>query len=188
MSETIGKLPWSSLSCEWLADTFPSECPDDGSVTALLFAPILASTYWLISLQQLAVYPASSSMPKGWLIEPPRELPPSPHHPPLSSLQSIVLSRRKVVELSILCSTLLFIHMTYSRWQQRRRLVRRSTENMATADFPPKKEGQRSWLYTKFSITVALLCVALRLGSDSPFLSVSVFASTLRLQYPASAL
>ncbi|KAG8873529.1 hypothetical protein FRB98_008907, partial [Tulasnella sp. 332] len=157
----------------WMTDVRDySDCPDDGSVTALLFAPVLASTYWLISLQQLAAYPTSNSIPKGWLIEPPRELPPSPHHPPLSSLQSIVLSRRKLVELSVLCSTLLFIHMTYSKWQQRRRLVRHSSKTAAVNEFPPKKEGRRSWLYTKFSVIATLLCLALRLTSDIPFLSV----------------
>ncbi|KAG9005079.1 hypothetical protein FRB93_009948 [Tulasnella sp. JGI-2019a] len=161
----------------WMTDSRDySDCRDDGSLTGLLFAPILTSTYWLISLQQLAQHPTSSSVPAHWLIEPPRELPASSFHPPLSSLQSIVLSRRKLVELSIVCSTVLFMHMTYSRWQKYRRLARRDSENASSREFPPKKEGRRSWLYTKFSVTATLLCVLLRMASETE-VPVSVFAT-----------
>jgi len=145
----------------------------------------VVSTLLLLTLND-SVHPTPTTgspnvyLPKHWLVEPPLQLPPSTSHPHYNALQSLLLSRISLVQLSTLCSVVLFLHMSASRlmrWTVSESSSRRlpspppSSHNLSTyyseeerdkartLGWIPKSEMRRTWLYSIFcvSLTVALL-------------------------------
>lgn len=153
-------------------------------MTALLLPPIITSTLWYLSLKQREQDPFSSPIPSHWLIESPRELPPSPHHSTSAALLSVVHSRKNLVDLSILCSAILLTHVSCSTWCRRRQRSVQTTTGILVEDVPPKAEGRRTWLYTRFSVLVSSTFFGLRLLSNVFSAVILPSTSTSQIQTP----
>jgi dolichol kinase len=122
--------------------TIQRENQDDGYLTALLIGPLAGSCLLYISSKQAAS--TSSPVPPHWRIEPPDTLPP----PSLSPTLSLLLSRRNLVELTILCSFILVAHFCASAARES------STPEEKDGGWVPKKESRRFGLYFVFASLV----------------------------------
>ncbi|KAG8935523.1 hypothetical protein FRC02_007882 [Tulasnella sp. 418] len=158
------------MSYIWMSDARDyRQCPDDGSVTALLFVPLVASTLLHLSLSRSS----ASTYPSNWYIEAPKELLPSPYHTHVTASEALVLSRRNLVQLSTFCSFILFSHISAWRWKRSRcptsSLYPNALAIAINGALPtpedsliPRNEVKRSWLYTKFCLLLTFVALLIR--------------------------
>ncbi|KIK96459.1 hypothetical protein PAXRUDRAFT_32371 [Paxillus rubicundulus Ve08.2h10] len=134
------------------------ECPDDGALTGLSFAPLISIALLYSSLRQ-AASPDSKLMSRDWLIEIPRTL--ENARAPLSPLDALILSRRSLVDYATLCSFILLVHIFSSSWYESRYRRRRSVPEGERGSVP-RSEMRRTWTYWIYSYVVTLVVVCVR--------------------------
>ena len=122
---------------------------DDGYFTALLIGPGLAASM----LYQTTIL-SSQALPyrsPSWLIEPPytSELTPS-------ALTALMYSRRALVQLTTLCSSLLLVHLIASGIRQR------YFSNAGRCDTVPQSEVRRTFLYCALMSFTTIALIAFR--------------------------
>lgn len=138
------------------------DAADDGILTGLLGGPFVASALLWLAMRSVGDLGATG-MPPNWLIEPPKVL--STKEGSLNAAQAVLISRRNLVSLSTLCSTILIVHVCASRVTEARH--RRKVQVPAgELHHVPRKESRRSYLYVLFTISVTLwvLCVKIVLA------------------------
>ena len=124
-----------------------SESLDDGILTALLLAPTITAAMLYASGSYESV--TENLLPPSWLIEKSATLP----KPQLTTADALRLSRRNLVQLTILCSCILLVHVCASLY-----LTTRHTAEQ----WIPKNEMRRTGRYVLFTFQVALGAVAIR--------------------------
>ncbi|OCH95472.1 hypothetical protein OBBRIDRAFT_831028 [Obba rivulosa] len=129
--------------------------------------------------------PRGPLLPPNWLVEPPTLLPESAH----SAIDSLLLSRRYLVNLSTFCATILLVHVCAS-WVTEARHRRRVRVPDGEVNSVPRKEVRRTYLYILFTVSVTLwvLCVRiafkeLRLGLWQNMSYFEVVMSSLFYQF-----
>ena len=107
-----------------------------------------------------AASPDSGLLPRGWLIEAPRVL--TNARSPLSALQALILSRRGLIDYAVLCSIILVVQILASSWYEARYRQRWSVPEGERGSVP-RKEVRRTWLYTAFSLVLAIVVLCLKI-------------------------
>ncbi|KAJ7593538.1 hypothetical protein C8J56DRAFT_500602 [Mycena floridula] len=131
------------------------ESADDGIVTGLLFGPIIASALLYSSLSQ-----QHSLLPDTWRIESPSVIMNTKR--PFTAIEALILSRFNLLDLSTLCSTILLFHTCASWWLESRYRDLNGDGPDGERRSVPRKEGQRSWYYIMFTVSVSLSLVAIK--------------------------
>lgn len=139
-------------------DTLHRPCLDDG-VSIGLTLPSLIAVALLLSAQRKAAIPGSELLPRGWLIEAPRICANRPQ--PLSALSALVLSRRSLVDYATLCSLILVVQILASSWYEARHRRHRNVPEGERGSVP-RSESLRVWLYSIFSLGLALILVSVK--------------------------
>ncbi|GJJ08274.1 hypothetical protein Clacol_002484 [Clathrus columnatus] len=129
------------------------DAPDDGAITALLLAPLIA-TGMLIDSEYKLRSPHPDLLPKGWVIESPPTLPQTRH--PFTALEALVQSRRNLVQLMSLSSMILLVHFYASRRSQTKQ-----TNGSETG--LPKTEGSKTMSYVGFTCIVTAAALSLKM-------------------------
>lgn len=129
---------------------------DDGILSAVLLGPIIAAAELYSSLKSSS---SGKLLPETWCIESLTILPQSPNS--LTAAQALVLSRRNLLDLATLCSTLLLVHVCASWWKEasQRRVGVPDTERASV----PRSEMRRTWLYILFTFLVSMLMFGFRM-------------------------
>ena len=132
------------------------DCTDDGVLTALLLGPLISCACYRVTSQLASsLSPSTSPLPTHWLIEPPIV---QPKPDALSPIESLLLSRRALVQLSSLTSSLLLVHLICSRlYEARQRAWKHAPEGERAS--VPRSEWQRSKLYIVFGFATAIATV-----------------------------
>lgn len=135
---------------------------DDGVLSALLIGPIISTACLHLSSRLLVSLPADGNpLPSSWLIEPPRSLGGYSALPHPTPLESLVLARRALVQLSTLCSAMLLVHLTASRWFEAHHRARHNVPEGERASVP-RSEWRRNKLYIIFGLAVSAGMLAAR--------------------------
>ncbi|KAI0784170.1 hypothetical protein C8Q75DRAFT_724975 [Abortiporus biennis] len=144
---------------------------DDGILTGLLGGPFVSAALLYLSLRSSQLSPQPSPLPSSWLIEPPTTLPNT--LTPLTALEALLLSRRNLLDLSTVCSTILIIHVAASKVTEDRHR-RKTNVPLGELSHVPRKESRRTYLYALFAIssTLWILCVRIFL---SEFLKLGIW-------------
>lgn len=80
---------------------------------------------------------------------------------PLSALEALILSRRGLIDYASLCSFILVVQILASSCYEARYRHRRSVAEGERGSVP-RKEMLRTWLYTAFSLVLALVVLCLK--------------------------
>lgn len=161
------------------------DCPDDGALTGLSFAPLISIALLFSSLRQSALA-NPTSLPPDWLIEAPQIL--EHAHAPLSALDALILSRRSLVDYATLCSFILLAQIFSSSWYEARF---RRARNMPEGErgSVPRSEARRTWTYWTYSYVLTLVVLFVRhlLASNNINLWQSEYSPTVRIRssYPS---
>ncbi|KAF9237618.1 Fph type histidine kinase [Melanogaster broomeanus] len=152
------------------------ECPDDGALTGLSFAPLISIALLYSSLRQAASRDPSL-LPRDWLIEAPRVLEGARA---LSALDALILSRRSLVDYATLCSFILIVQISSSSWYEARYRRKRSVSEGERGSVP-RSEMRRTWTYWIYSyvLTLVVLCVRYLLACNH----ISVWQSSVFYQF-----
>lgn len=136
---------------------------DDGMLFGLLTGPLMSAALLYLSEKAAAANPPLDPLPQSWIIEPPRVLNGTAH--PLTALQALILSRRNLVDMATVCSTILIVHVIAS-WMTERRHRRKLKVPEGEVSSVPRKEGRRTYLSVLFTVSVSLwvLCVRIALA------------------------
>lgn len=125
---------------------------DDGVLTALLLAPLI-STACYYAIDHI---PEGRILPPSWLIEEPATL---LRPNAWSVLESLKHSRRALVQLSSLTSSLLLVHLCASRLYEGYHRFRKTVPESERASVP-RRGWLRMRLYVLFSILTSLSTLA----------------------------
>ena len=82
--------------------------------------------------------------------------------PKLTQAEALVISRRALVDLATICSTILLIHVCASWWKEAQ--VRKDGLPETERASVPRSEMRRLRLYIVFGLAVSLAVVAMRAG------------------------
>ncbi|KAF8591093.1 hypothetical protein K439DRAFT_1656912 [Ramaria rubella] len=153
----------------WMSDTRNYRDSDDGTLTALLLGPLVATALLIVSETMAgSSSPPSTPLPEAWLIEEPAVLANVRH--PLSALEALLCSRRNLVQLMSLSSGILLVHLFASRNTQKKHPPRPLfTENVFEKPWLSKGEGSRFMSYVGFTAILtagALLLKALFVNAE----------------------
>lgn len=134
---------------------------DDGLLTGLLLGPLIASGLLITALRQqghISANPDYKLLPAAWRIEAPIIL--NDHVLPISVIEALVLSRRNLVNIATVCSTILLAQVVASWWYESRYVLARNAPEGERASVP-RREGRKLALYVLFMLgsTFAALCV-----------------------------
>lgn len=129
-------------------------CPDDGLLTGLLTGPMLSAALLYVAERQLEAA-GDDLLPPSWLIKP--LLSDLDAH---SILESLVISRRNLVDMSSLCAAFLLVQVfaswSYEWW----------TRGPNTPDGErtsvPRSEGRRAFLSIAFTICSTVVALMVR--------------------------
>lgn len=130
---------------------------DDGVLTALLL-PLVISTAVYHSLYRI---PENNLLPPLWLIEAPVTL---PRPDAWGVLKSLKHSRRALVQLSSLTSSLMLVHLCASRLYEGYHRFRKTVPESERASVP-----RREWLRTRLYVIFATLTSLAALGTKALF-------------------
>ncbi|KAH9928691.1 uncharacterized protein B0H18DRAFT_1084426 [Fomitopsis serialis] len=127
---------------------------DDGMLFGLLTGPLMSAALLYLSEKAAAATPPLDPLPQSWIIEQPKVLDGSNH--PLTALQALVLSRRNLVDMATVCSTIIIVHVIAS-WMTERRHRRK---------LKVPRANRRTYLSILFTVSVSLwvLCVRIALS------------------------
>lgn len=135
---------------------------DDGVLTALLMPVIIGAANLYVSLKSLlSGGPDATPLPYWWRIEEPVSL--TKYGPKKTVMQSLVLSRRNLLQQATFCSFLLLLHLTASRQLESRHRARKRTPDEERGSVP-RKEARRTRYYILFVISTSLASLGLRWG------------------------
>ncbi|TFY53040.1 hypothetical protein EVJ58_g9671 [Rhodofomes roseus] len=136
---------------------------DDGMLFGLLTGPLMSAALLYLSEKAAAESPPLDPLPQSWIIERPNVLDGSTY--PLTALQALVLSRRNLVDMATVCSTILIVHVIAS-WMTERRHRRKLKVPEGEVSSVPRKETRRTYLSVLFTLSVSLwvLCVRIALS------------------------
>ncbi|KAG8213069.1 Fph type histidine kinase [Butyriboletus roseoflavus] len=134
------------------------DCPDDGVLTGLSFAPLISIALLFSSLHQTAS-PNPGVLLPDWLIEAPRIL--QHARAPLSVLDALILSRRSLVDYATLCSFILLIQIFSSSWYEARYRRGRNVPEGERGSVP-RSEARRTWTYWIYSYVLTLVALFVR--------------------------
>ena len=82
--------------------------------------------------------------------------------PKLTQAEALVVSRRALVDLATICSTILLVHVCASWWKESR--VRKDGLPETERASVPRSEMRRLRLYVVFGLVVSLAVVTMRAG------------------------
>jgi len=82
--------------------------------------------------------------------------------PKLTQAEALVVSRRALVDLATICSTILLVHVCASWWKEAR--VRKDGIPDSERASVPRSEMRRLRLYVVFGLVVGLVVVAMQTG------------------------
>lgn len=82
--------------------------------------------------------------------------------PKLTQAAALVVSRRALVDLATICSTILLVHVCASWWKEAR--VRKDGLPETERASVPRSEMRRLRLYVVFGLVVSVVVVAMRVG------------------------
>lgn len=134
---------------------------DDGVLTGLITGPLMSAGFLYLSENAAAVTPPTNPLPAAWQIEQPKVLSNTQH--PLTALDALLLSRRNLVNMATVCSTIVIVHVIAS-WMTERRHRRKVQVPEGEVSSVPRKEGRRTYLYALFSISVSLWVLCSRIA------------------------
>lgn len=151
----------SHFSFMWM--TVPKnyrDCQDDGLLTGVLIGPLIATALLVTSLQQeaqIAADPGYALLPRSWLIEPPIVLDGAPS--PKTVVEALVLSRRHLVDIAMMTSTILLAQVSASWWYESR-FERASNAPEGERASVPRSEARKFGMYVLFIFgsTMTALC------------------------------
>ncbi|KAF9266547.1 hypothetical protein L218DRAFT_956320 [Marasmius fiardii PR-910] len=134
------------------------ESTDDGICTGLLLGPLVSCALLYSSLARRD--PTLNPLPSNWRIEPPLSLrnPKGSYTP----LEALVLSRYNAVDLAVMCSSILLLHICSSWWLEHQ--YSSSTEVDGERKSVPRSEGRRLWYYVAFTLGVSFAVVGLKVA------------------------
>ena len=146
---------------------FHSECSDDGLLSGALFPLIVSAAGLYSTCDHLRTAP-DEVLPFNWRVEAPLSLPlrPDGTSPP-GPLQSLVYARQSLVQMSTLCSAILLVHTTASRWREHRYI-----KNDKILERLPRSNGRRVLEYIRFGVLVSLAFMAVKAAFVSTALPV----------------
>ncbi|KAG7089841.1 hypothetical protein E1B28_011486 [Marasmius oreades] len=134
------------------------ESTDDGICTGLLLGPLVSCALLYSSLSRRD--PTSNPLPPNWRIEAPFSLNNSKGS--YTPLEALVLSRYNAVDLAVMCSSILLLHICCS-W-----CLEHQYSSSANIDGErksvPRSEGRRLLFYVTFTIGVSFSVVALKVA------------------------
>ncbi|KAF5382069.1 hypothetical protein D9615_004280 [Tricholomella constricta] len=146
------------------------ESLDDGVFTGLLLGPLIAAGLLIAALRTPSgVSPYTNTLPQGWRIEAPLELPTSRRA--LTAIEALTLSRYSLVNLATFCSAILLLHVCASWWLEAQFCKRGNTAEGERASVP-RSEGRRSWYYILFTLSVSAGIFGLKLLLHSQGLGI----------------
>ena len=135
---------------------------DDGVLTALLLAPLIATACFYTSSSTATFYATAPALPPNWLIEPPVVL---TRPGAWTAAQSLLRSRHALVQLSSLTSSLLLTHLFASRIYEGYCRSQKPCLESERASVP-RSEWLRSRLYIAFAILSTLSAFGMKVGFD----------------------
>lgn len=130
---------------------------DDGILSGLLIGPLVASAELYAALKSVSA--GRPLLPPEWRVEP--NIFPLPNQR-LSQAEALVVSRRALVDLATVCSTVLLIHVCASWWKEAR--VRKDGLPETERASVPRSEMRRLRLYVVFGLVVSLVIITMRAG------------------------
>lgn len=134
-------------------------CTDDGVLTALLLAPLVScACYQVTKRLATSLSPSANPLPSHWIVEPPAI---QPKLDALTPIESLLLSRRALVQLSSLTSSLLLVHLFSSRLYEARHRAWKNVPEGERASVP-RSEWQRSRQYIIFGFATAIATVGFK--------------------------
>ncbi|EJD49062.1 hypothetical protein AURDEDRAFT_85412 [Auricularia subglabra TFB-10046 SS5] len=140
------------------------ECTDDGVLTASLFGPLISVACLYSTIERLKTSP-SSPLPDDWRIELPAVLPHRADGSPApSALVSLLYARRSLLQFSTLCSAIVLVHTAASRWDDWTHSTAANEDGQPQSPRIPRREGRRTYLYSKFAVLVTVGALALKLA------------------------
>ena len=131
---------------------------DDGVLTALLLGPLISLACLYGTSRRFATTPPDDSLLPSWLIEAPKTL----RRPDAwDALRSLHRSRRALVQLSSLTSSLFLVHLFSSRIYEG---YHRSLKTVPVSERAsvPRSEWLRSRLYIGFSTLASLATLTVK--------------------------
>ncbi|KAK7044176.1 dolichol kinase [Paramarasmius palmivorus] len=128
---------------------------DDGICTGLLFGPLVSCALLYGSLSS---DPRANPLPSEWQIEPPAVLKNS--RGSFTALEALILSRYNAVDLSVMCSSILLLHVVCSWWLESRCSGMNAVDGERRS--VPRSEGRRLFYYVWFTVGVSLLMTCLK--------------------------
>jgi dolichol kinase len=133
------------------------ESTDDGIFSMLILAPMISSAMLYSALQLSATPPTRVQLlPVTWRIEPPATVPGG-----TSALESLIVARRNLVNLSTVCAMHLIVHVLASYWHERRYRWSKTPNAPPTERASvPRREARRMRRYLLFSASVCAGMVA----------------------------
>lgn len=146
---------WTGLAL--IFSPFSRNSTDDGILSGLLIGPLIASAELYATLKSVSA--GRPLLPPEWRVEP--NIFPLPN-PRLGQAEALVVSRRALVDLATVCSTVLLIHVCASWWKEAR--VRKDGLPETERASVPRSEMRRSRLYVMFGLVVSLVIVMMRAG------------------------
>lgn len=133
---------------------------DDGVLTALLLAPLIASACFYTSSANAPFYATAPALPNNWLIEAPIVL---TRPGAWTAAESLLRSRHALVQLSSLTSSLLLTHLFASRMYEGYCRSRKTCLESERASVP-RSEWLRSRLYIAFAVLSTLSAVGVKVA------------------------
>ncbi|KAI3613808.1 dolichol kinase [Moniliophthora roreri] len=130
---------------------------DDGICTGLLFGPLVSCALLYGSLSS---DPSADPLPPTWRIEAPASLKNSRGF--YTPLEALVLSRYSAVDLSVMCSSILLLHVVCSWWLERRFSSTNTVDGERKS--VPRSEGRRMAYYVLFSIGVTFMVTCMKIS------------------------
>ena len=128
---------------------------DDGILSGLLIGPLIASAELYTTLKTVST--GRPLLPPQWRVDS-TIFPLS--DPRLSQAEALVVSRRALVDLATICSTILLVHVCASWWKESR--VRKDGLPETERASVPRSEMKRLRLYVVFGLIVSLVIVVMQ--------------------------
>jgi len=130
---------------------------DDGILSGLLIGPLIASAELYTTLKSVST--GRPLLPPEWRVD--WSIFPL-SDPKLTRAEALVVSRRALVDLATICSTILLVHVCASWWKEAR--IRKDGLPETERASVPRSEMRRLRLYVGFCLVVSLAVVVMQIG------------------------
>lgn len=146
---------WCYVGLALIFSLFSRNSSDDGILSGLLIGPLVASAELYTSLKSVST--GRPLLPPEWRVDS-TIFPLS--NPALSQAEALVVSRRALVDLATICSTILLIHVCASWWKESR--VQKDGLPETERASVPRSEMRRLRLYVAFGLVVSIVIVMMQ--------------------------